>query len=102
MKNLPPFYIGQKVVCVAEFNTASTSTYNEQAPKKDEVYTVRYIDFDGGYFYIRLKEIVNKERLYISGFGECKFNANKFVPLEHTFKPIEYTKVIEQQLVSSN
>jgi hypothetical protein len=66
---------GTKVICIDEafsvFIVAPFTLQDLQLPKKNEIYTVRCIEysFSGG-VGVRLEEIVNQE--YPDGFGRLK------------------------------
>ena len=112
MKTLPPFYVGQKVVCVFK------NTHKPYIPKYNEVINLN-----------TPKVIVDKEYVVTSvvyaccmwrigvglgsennlqGCGHCSktfpisevmYQADWFVPIEHKFETISYTQVMEKEQV---
>jgi hypothetical protein len=106
--NIAPFYIGQEVVCIGNFNKSIKDEPDISYPKKNITYTVRDCEFDCGW-YIKLKEISNPIRTYRDNSGnigddEASFSATKFAPITSQFKTIEYSKVLEKekQLIGVN
>lgn len=94
--NLPPFYVGQKVVCINEKGWVEVFPFKEvvcDGPKLNEICTIRDFDQSG---YLLLVG-------YPGGFDDGFYPA-AFVPFEQNFQSISYEKVLEneQQLISSN
>lgn len=83
------FFIGQKVVCIGEFNVKRK--YKEQFPVKGKTYTVRgFIEYNGE-VGILLEEIVNPSHQYKDGFNEAAF-------LIYNFRPAEYQSAMTEIL----
>lgn len=92
--NLPIFYPGQKVVCVAN-DILNDFMFK---PKIGKEYTIKGQSktFPDGWFIVELP------------FGKtgqvCSYNYKYFAPVKEQFASISYEKVLEneQQLISSN
>lgn len=104
MKNLPPFYIGQRVVCLEGF-----SKY-----KKGKIYTV------GALFKTDCCNVWKVGCIKIKGSSDDMFecacgakpvfipipyyvlSAKFFAPINENFQPISLEKVLETELISVN
>lgn len=75
------FFIGQKVVCIGEFNVKRK--YQEQYPVKGKTYTVRGFIEHGGLIGILIEEIVNPKCQYADGHNEAAYDIHNFRPLHH-------------------
>jgi hypothetical protein len=109
LKNLPKFYIGQKVVCILEMKEDFEPVEIEKgckSPLLNEIYTVRRIRYFGNDFYgIYLNEIINPIFEYEEGLDEAAFCEDNFIAvLESPFPSLTMSKVIEKesQLISMN
>jgi hypothetical protein len=72
------FHVGQKVVCVVEFD----GHYGQEIfPKRGGIYTVRTAEVEDDGQWIRLHEIVNPAAKYAERFDECMFAACGFRPV---------------------
>ena len=97
--DLPPFYVGQKVICMASFDNYKKAGFN--SPIKDRQYTVRKVLKLDGKWCLYLSEVVNEAKfLKISNgqksFGEVGWVAKYFVELEPLeLEKIEFNKNIE-------
>lgn len=103
MNNLPPFYVGQEVVCI-----------NDSSPlilpvKKNEIYTVLGVRFGCCSWEVYLG---HQSAAKSCSCGKCtRINprkeldwyllASRFAPKDQ-FKAITFTKVLETELVSEN
>lgn len=98
MKEFPPFYIGQKVVCLIDEPKVGV--------KKGDVYTVDKYYKLCCVWIIETKEVISP----INYTGYCKhhgiaifviqnkplpFESTALAPVEHSFQSIELEKVIE-------
>ncbi len=93
--NLPPFYIGQKVICIT-----SSQWYNEQTgepcsgPKRNDICTII------GYENVNL---YGYEFPLLEGYDNEGFEYRNFKPAQELKFPLmKYSKVIEEELVSAN
>lgn len=77
------FCVGRKVVCISDDWIANhlATMMGDLMPIKDKVYTIRDITTDGDNVGLRLKEIRNPKRQYVSGFEETAFTSKAFRPL---------------------
>lgn len=100
--NIPPFTIGQKVVCINDV-FFSHGIDGEITPKNGNTYTVRGIFNSVRGFSITLVEIKNNERMYRDGLlkivvTECRFLAHRFRPLQELKAPIlTFEKIKEEE-----
>jgi hypothetical protein len=100
LKNLPKFYIGQKIVCINDSNQNNETIIKIlNKVKEKEVYTVRGFSLIGG---ILLKEFIHGFHYtnHEAGFHEDRFN----VVQESKFPSLTWSKVLEKesQLISMN
>jgi hypothetical protein len=93
--NLPPFYIGQKVICIT-----SGIWHHEQTgepcngPKRNDMCTVRGYEDIKTYGY---------EFPLLVGYDDEGFDYRGFKPLQELKIPfMEYSKIVEKELVSAN
>lgn len=86
--NLPPFYVGQKVVCIESKWIGEHPLIFIEEPLKDKTYTVNYIDYDEFYniWFIGLTEM-NQEDEFLSS---C------FAPLQEVPAPLLTFEQIKQ------
>lgn len=102
--NLPPFYVGQRVVHIREF----TKKYTEHIiyPTKDKVYTIRTIHYSKRHkgWFLRFEELVNKIVQSKYELSEPSFSVNNFSPIIENFQSITLEKVLEEEtkLISVN
>lgn len=97
-----PFYIGQKVICI---KGDKRGIY-----KKDSVYTVKNIELCSrcGMWWVgcMLHPLANGDSFCDCGQqSETSYwqrPASTFAPVNEGFQPISFTKVLEEELVSSN
>jgi hypothetical protein len=71
------FHVGQKVVCV---NGDWPAPNGEATPEKAVVYTVRTVEHQDGYSFLRFAEIVNERNRYAEGLYELSFWSGAFRP----------------------
>lgn len=78
------FKVGQQVVCIADY-AESAKHWRVHCPVKDQIYTVRNLEFRSHTPSLRLREIVNKERNHWTAIGlvycEPSFASECFRPL---------------------
>jgi hypothetical protein len=93
--NLPPFYIGQKVVALTSFKTYIKHGFN--TPKEGEIYTVRNVRIVENKWCVDLVEVRNKEHKFAGGiFGEVTWVCKYFNGIEPLVTKMELTKVLEK------
>ena len=81
MNNIPPFYIGQKVVCV---NDAPGWITGVIRLSKGRVYTVLdTVSYSDGSWDVRVEK------------GEKTWDSSRFAPMEENFEEIAFEEVIE-------
>jgi len=101
--NLPPFYIGQEVVCIKKFRIDDP---NIKYPIKKSKYRVRTIEMceTYGLWVIRVCEIKNPILGYREGNLEARFATSWFKAIQENFQSISYEQVMEEEskLISSN
>jgi hypothetical protein len=110
LNNLPPFYIGQKVISLSDY--PKQKQFGQNTPEKDKEYTIRdMIMSDAGRgmeWCVLLVEVRNTPRQFNNGYGELRFVARAFVePLTMTAKITlkeELVKVLERvdEFVTAN
>lgn len=84
LNNLPPFYVGQKVICKDNSPNVLTGTVSLELNK---TYTISAIHGKG---YVKVKEVELP--------SSCYFFSKRFSPKENTSYPlISLTKVLEEQ-----
>lgn len=107
LNNPPPFYVGQKVICIKEIIDDWSSTELEEGckgPLLYEKYTVRSIKNVVGWG-ITLEEIINPKFKYIDFLGEAYFAAENFRSIQESpFPNMTLKEVVkkESQLISIN
>lgn len=102
--NLPPFYVGQKVVCIRGHQTG--------CPKKGHIYPVlgvyQYpccktwlVDYGEKAPYIPDVSTCHicKKKNPAFGTGNFLIDAERFVPVQENFESISLEKVIEKEKV---
>jgi hypothetical protein len=97
--NLPPFYIGQKVIALTSFNIYIKHGFN--TPIEGETYTVRGLrleDADSGKKWcVDLVEVSNEVRTFKGGIvGEVCWVGENFSGIEPLVTKMELTKVLEK------
>lgn len=96
--NLPPFYIGQKVISLADWENYAAAGFN--VPKGLETYTVRGLRYlqgkNGMIWCVDLVEIRNEPRQMNGGFGEPSWTSVCFKAIEPLVTKLELTKVLEK------
>jgi len=92
MFNLPPFYVGQKVIALTSFDAYQKGGFS--TPVKDSTYTVREVVELEGKWCVRLVEVKNSIRKFVGGkVGEVGWVARHFVELdEMVLEKIEFKK----------
>jgi hypothetical protein len=110
LDNLPPFYIGQKVISLSDY--PNHKQIGQNTPCKDKEYTIRNVTMGdagkGMEWCVHLVEVRNEPRQFANGFGELMFVARAFVePLTMTAKITlkeELVKVLEKmdEFVTAN
>lgn len=106
LNNLPPFYVGQKVVCVDSENTVSI---HKMLFNKNQIYTVHSIKKTNccKLWVINIGIKDDADILICPCGKESKndnhFRASRFKPLQQqSFPLISLSKVIEEQLIPAN
>lgn len=100
--NISPFYVGQKVVCVNDA-FSSHGKQGESIPKKGSTYTIRDVINESGRSSVTLVEIINDKMMYENYlgqviFGECRFFADRFKPLQELKAPLlTFEKIREEE-----
>jgi hypothetical protein len=98
--NLPPFYIGQKIVSLANFNHYKENGFN--TPIEGLTYTVRGLrelkGINGNVIWcVDLIEIRNEIRTFSDGtIGEVSWSCTCFRGIEPLVVKLELTKVLEK------
>lgn len=93
------FYVGQRVVCIGEFNVKRK--YQEQYPEKGKTYTIRKIIEYRGQVGLLFEEIVNPSYQYSEGHNEAAFVMENFRPDEYqpaTSEILQRFKMTEERL----
>lgn len=85
--NIPPFHVGQKIVCIDDVFFYHGSR-GERTPVKDKVYTVRGVYHSINGFSITLVEIINPPMQYYNIFSECRFLTKRFVSVKEQTAPL--------------
>ncbi len=101
LNNLPPFFKGQKVVCI--------KSHSQGIFRKGQTFTVTSVEFVCCAWVVRvgIKNVApfcqcNCLKLYPSGL-DSDFEPSCFAPLqEQKFPLIKLSKIIEKELVSAN
>ena len=97
--NLPPFYIGQKVVALYSFDNYAQAGFN--TPIEGETYTVRGLrqlqGKKGIIWCVDLIEVRNEIRTFKDGaVGEVAWACSQFKGIEPITTKLELTKVLEK------
>jgi len=98
--NLPPFYVGQKVVALHDFPKYGKAGFN--TPKIDSVYKVREVIKIGAKWCVRLSEVFNEKRRLLDEDGtpqtiEVAWVARHFKELDMLpCSKLELKKVLEK------
>ncbi len=82
------FKIGEKVVSKKSFIYERTEYLNGvRHPIKNEIYTIRTIENDKGYIYLRFDELRNPILGYDNGndWDECHYLSDNFRKLDYEF-----------------
>jgi hypothetical protein len=96
--NIPPFYVGQKVVALA----TSLKSMNKQVIK-GKIYTVGEMVFCCGQWLVGCKELLikTKEPFFLCHISTknkyCGGPASKFAPLHENFQSISLSKILEEE-----
>ena len=104
--NLPPFYVGQKVVYITGLNAPKDSIHTVKGIWMNNCGNcwaidigIEIVDHKGKYNHYHCSQC-SKKYWAVSKGG---WQANSFRPLEQLKFPLmKYTKVIEKELVSEN
>lgn len=95
------WYIGQKVVCIADGWVARNG---EACPQKDKIYTIREIMVESGEGCLRFNEIRNTPNYYLWNgvriLAECAFHDSWFRPLEEKKKGTETGMTILNKILT--
>lgn len=97
------FRVGQKVVCVYDFEANRGNYINELLPVINEIYTIRALVKPNDPSCL-LVEIVNRPQQYIDAFGEVYFRLSCFRPVDETYGEqvaSELEKQLEPETVSA-
>lgn len=78
--NNPPFYVGQRVVCIRQLRSEHRKE-KEPTPKKGKRYTIRDCEYNGVKWGVRLAEIINPPIEYLEGTIELLYVAHAFAPI---------------------
>jgi len=97
--NLPPFYIGQKIVALNDFAYHKKHGFN--TPITNTVYTVRGLRYLEGknsmIWCVDLVEVRNEIRKFAGGVvGEISWSAKEFIEVETIKAKLELSKVLEK------
>jgi hypothetical protein len=93
--NLPPFYVGQTVIALAEFLEYRKGGMNTPTP--NQTYTVREVLQAEGKWCIRLVEVRNEKRRFVCGtFDEVAWVAKYFIEPIEMVTTLKLEKVIEK------
>lgn len=87
--NLPPFYAGQKVVCVDATIEHVGAIYESPNPIKDKIYTIDELEFENGIWWVTIKEL------------DCldHFESTGFAPIQEQPMPLlTFKKIKEKEL----
>lgn len=82
------FKKGEKVVSKKTFIYEGNEYENGvRHPIKNEIYTIRSIEYESGYICLRFEELVNPILGYSNGndWGECHYVSDKFRKLDYEF-----------------
>lgn len=98
--NLPPFYVGQKVVCIRGYENEPSLHRGRPHPITGKEYTFRGADSSGYIGGIYLKEIISENFMG----HELSFLTTRFSPIQENFQSITLEKVLEEEtkLISTN
>jgi hypothetical protein len=93
--NLPPFYIGQKIVSLANFDEYRERGFN--TPVKGVEYTVRNLRQVENKWCVDLVEVKNNISKFAGGLvGEVTWVCRWFKGIEPLTTKLELTKVLEK------
>lgn len=105
-KSIPPFYVGQEVVCIDNNSYVHSGIRADSMLKRGSVYIVKdikqsaccqkwvvYVGTDNGVGYVRC----SKCGVVTMSGKEDYFVAARFAPITSQFKTIEYSSVIEKE-----
>jgi hypothetical protein len=103
MKNsLPPFYVGQKVVCI-ESVPHNQFGFNRKGIDKNTILTVRRC-YNNCVFFNEITNECDMGVFAVRDGGEPAYNVSKFSPVQDDFQSITLEKVLEEEtkLISVN
>jgi len=78
------WHVGQRVVCISEFEMKKIDIHNTIFPCRGQILTIRQIILGYNSVSFLFEEIVNKAQEWLEGLSEASFRDFRFRPLDES------------------